>query len=644
MGEGNPNQPRGTGRGTKNFWRGVGLEGPAELQPQKNQKIRRNQLLDGMIDDEKSPEERDGILAPEEIPENKNSHDQIIGDETKKANFPIYRSGPTPETAGKKLITIEKVDEAGLSEDERKKLNTYIQSTVKQFNFAEYIGEEYSDLSEEDGEEIKKLIYEEIEQIAKEIISYLIKEYGEESVRKSILDDKLPELELFQEKIHNIIQFYYLEYIDALDLQDIRREEETTRQKLQREIGGIIALENENRVADVLEKIGCHVTKKDVKKIIERLNQSAESINGKIADLLIEKNGSEKVDTALKIENGFLYIFNETADEIEEIVGDEAKKYYHQVLEEKKSRGSLTPDQQGNGIIVEQSLSEGRKTPVGHALLEMDKSGDNSERKEARKMIYEKLQDAVKEMVERINAAITQTEDRETKKKLQREKIKIKKEVLKNIEAFVGPMLQYLMDNLKNQQKEQLIVVEARRIVANAFTNSELLRQILPNGKISRDLDANSAEPATAKNAPVNPFIGSKAVESLPSKPQEIDFSKYKGALSEKLIKKLEKLSGIQWEETAELLKTWGFVSNNLSESRKELMENGLEEATMKVFRENLKIEKSKEGFDSQKFIEYFLNELEIVLRRSREKINKRDVLDLFRMYFEQAFLIETIK
>ena len=131
-----------------------------------------------------------------------------------KTRSSVLRTGPTKEAGGRER-----------TKSDNEKLEEHIKKIVQNYNFNEYFKTEYPGLSEEVTGEVKKLIFEELEGITKDIVAYLIDEYGEESVKKSILENKLPEVELFEEKLQDIA-VYFLEHIGELELKGAEKGKE----------------------------------------------------------------------------------------------------------------------------------------------------------------------------------------------------------------------------------------------------------------------------------------------------------------------------------------------------------------------------------------------------------------------------------
>lgn len=203
----NPHRPRGTGKGTLTAWQGLENEPPAGLPVTGNQETRRGGLDEGMESGpaeeyEAPPREKTGgpkqKFVSKGIGIKRDNSSQAGSLDSGKVNFPIYRTGPTIETALRERY-----------KPVRERLGKHIKSIVFNFNFAEYLKKDGYELSEEREEQIKNLFQKEIETITDQIIAYLDREYGEGSVKKSVLEGNFPELELFEDELHDLAVCYY---------------------------------------------------------------------------------------------------------------------------------------------------------------------------------------------------------------------------------------------------------------------------------------------------------------------------------------------------------------------------------------------------------------------------------------------------
>ncbi len=387
-------------------------------------------------------------------------------------------------------------------------------------------------------------------------------------------------------------------------------DEKTTKEKLEEHLTEVLGINNSERIRDVLKEEGCKPSRKDLGKVVELLIQNSHKIIGEISDILIAKYKEREISIDEYLDAGaFNDLVNDSVDIIEGKVGEFAKKYYLEVRQEKKPE-----------MIREEAVLP--------AKLGIDKSRETPEQKELKEKIKMAIREAVDYTLDRIDAEIAGIEEKSgalinagiDEKKLVKEREKIKNHILNNLlEGFAVSILRYLGSDYQNQHAAQAMITEARRMVGTEFGKSEALKKVMPKEKIPR----GRMPPEIAY--------------------QEIDFSKYTGLLAERLIGRAENTKGREREGIEELLKTWDFVKRNLGKQEQKLMEEVLEEAMMIVYRRHYEIEKSQSSFNLDQFNHEFLEEVvEPVLRK--EGIKKRDKLDLFRMYFAQAFVVEDIK
>jgi hypothetical protein len=426
--------------------------------------------------------------------------------------------------------------------------------------------------------------------------------------------------------------------------------------KLREKIKEHLAVEDEGRVKEVLEGIGCKATKKDLEKVVALFKQNLEELTDKIAEKLFKKyDKDEKYISELLDADLFHEIVNDSMAEIEKEVNDAAKNYYQQVWSEKKSKGRLTPAQQDNGHKLTEDLG-GEKTvqPINNEKLSdagrltIDRSGDNAEQKELRKKISELFRKNVEETVEKIGTNLANIKSNPDgsagqeidEERLNRDKERISQQLLENLDAHAGLILNVFRNDLKDELLDQYIRIEIGRTVGNSFGNSKEIAKVLPKDEMPRrEISQNVLPAMVGEGAKRTVNIAKDTLRETEETQKPVDFSKFEGLLSKKLIKRAEKTEEQDRAEIIELLKAWDYVRRNLEPREIILMETLLEEGAMNVYRAKLEEEKNKEGFNIHKFNNTFLEDIETVLRR--RQINKRDKLDLFRMYFEQAFVVE---
>jgi hypothetical protein len=296
----NPKRPRGTGKGTRNAWQntGGGIESgpPAGLPVADNQEGRRGKIDQGMHG-EGPVEEYDaqprGVSELPDLAQRLESSTSERGKATinKKIQKIIKaipsvetpstftrRTGPTRETAARKPIAVEKKEGPDLSAEERKGLNNYIESILLQYDFGKCLNEERYGATEEDNKEIKNLLKEDMVKAVEYLASYLVGEYGIESIKKSISDKKFPEVEYFENKLHKLAKCYYhiflqkidnpnrgqLDDLTRLDLEEYPNEvlegvsETLSRAVNEKELGLKIEFEDavDAKIKEILQKIG----------------------------------------------------------------------------------------------------------------------------------------------------------------------------------------------------------------------------------------------------------------------------------------------------------------------------------------------------------------------------------------------------
>lgn len=448
-----------------------------------------------------------------------------------------------------------------------------------------------------------------------------------------------------------------------------KKEALTAKEKLERCLEEFLLLDGEEHLRNILEESDPPSTGEDIEEIWKFLvlKSGKNKLLSIIADRLIEHFGEDFV-CQLVDSGAFKEIIKD--EKAIDIIGGEinrsAKKYYEQILEKKRKKEILTPSQRNNGVKIAGNLAEEEdKPPIAEELpmvggvLTVDRSGDNAEQREFRAKILEVLQETIRYKYQEINSHIEEIkknggkfrEEQINIKILESEYQRIKKLISHNVDAYAGLILNFLKYDLKNPYVDQTMRIEAERYVAQDLRSGRELRKILPKGKISREPYAQSyrvSKPESASHTTAGERKETARVpkrrEEILSKKEPVDFSKYKGVLSEKLIGGAKSTEGRKREAIVDLLNTWDYVRKSLGKKELKLMEEeGLEEAVMKVYRRHLGIEGKNPNFDPDQFnYEFMVKVVDRVLWK--EGIKDKDRRDIFGMYFDEAFIVENIE
>ena len=253
----------------------------------------------------------------------------------------------------------------------------------------------------------------------------------------------------------------------------------------------------EDNLKRVLEENGLKTLAPRIKKTQKLLE--ADEVAKNCLNYTLEILSKKYKDRAEKLEKAIL---ENELDQIPEIKDETTKAilvYYRYALEavlektkSEKKRGIIDSQIKKVGILL------GEVEPDTNGL-KVDKSGENLEQKELRKKIRQLIEEAVEENVAKIDSLAKETKNLEVDKtELEQEKKKIKKQILENLDGHTGLILQYLGNDYKNPDADQMIRIEARRMVVNAFARSQEMGKILPRGKISREVDLKEITPAVS--------------------------------------------------------------------------------------------------------------------------------------------------
>ncbi len=410
-------------------------------------------------------------------------------------------------------------------------------------------------------------------------------------------------------------------------------------EELEKKLSGFLALDDENRIQDVLnEVVGRELEKGDLGRVLELLEEKAGSLINRIANKLLEKYKGKEIyiSNVLEDPTSFNEMVNDSMDLIESEVAEEVKNCYNelQVRRELKMnpRGAdsqKNSDGSGNRKVV--FLMERRKGREGEKMT-VNKSRETLEQKEMKEKIRRAIQEVVRESIARVESLLKK-EKKKGVQGLDEEKVKngMKKAesvVLENIDGYADLIFQFLKDKQESSYIDQLMHLEARRLVAEVFRSDREIRKILP------ETDFSKIKPKR--------FLGGKAESKAKKKESIISGLSEESRVGnlEEIIKESPTLAPIETEET-----NWNSANQqdqvDLSEEEMTRYQSLEERAGIKELETQLK-KKQEKIKSTEKEIQRNKDIFSALLKVLKEIARGRHFdLDYFREYFLNPLIWE---
>ena len=409
-----------------------------------------------------------------------------------------------------------------------------------------------------------------------------------------------------------------------------KNKEEKIKEQLEKKLEDFLALGEEDRIQDVLEEvIGNKLEKEDLEKVMVFLRGKEGGLISRIASKLIEKYGEEPLSRILRAVSGFDEMVNDSMELIESEVAKEVKNCYNELqrkgelkmnLREVSFSSQENPEGSGKVIFLTEKM-KGRK----EEKMKVDKSRETPEQKEMKEKIREAIQEAVEENIARIESLLKKEKSKGVteldEEKVKSETEKVKGIILKNLDGHADLMFQFLKDNQESPYIDQLMRLEARRVVANVFGENQEIGKILPKTDFSkirpRRFSGKEAKDKEKKK---------KTIVSEPSESPEAE--NFSGMIEESRASIEEEKKDLSLADQKD--------SIDLSEEEilvyKELREKaGVEEISSRLTREY-----KKRGFSRRKIKIQVMRDLSRLVNSLKE-IAKQKEFDLD--YFEKYFL-----
>jgi len=412
-----------------------------------------------------------------------------------------------------------------------------------------------------------------------------------------------------------------------------KNKEEKIKEQLEKKLEDFLALGEEDRIQDVLEEvIGNKLEKEDLEKVMVLLGGKEGGLISRIAGKLIEKYGEESLSRILRDVSGFDEMVNDSMELIESEVAKEVKNCYNELqrkgelkmnLREVSFSSQENPEGSGKVIFLTEKM-KGRK----EEKMTVDKSRETPEQKEMKEKIREAIQEAVEENIARIESLLKKEKSKGVteldEEKVKSETEKVKGIILKNLDGHADLMFQFLKDNQKSPYIDQLMRLEARRVVANVFGENQEIGKILPKTDFSkirprRFLGKGAGDD---KEEEKNPIV------SEPSGIPEVE--NFSGMIEESQasIKEEEKnLSLADQKDSIDLSEEEMLIYKRLREKA------GVEEISSRLTREY-----EKRGFSRRKIKIQVMKDLSRLVNSLKEIAKQKEFdLDYFEKYFLDA-------
>jgi hypothetical protein len=257
--------------------------------------------------------------------------------------------------------------------------------------------------------------------------------------------------------------------------------------------------------------------------------------------------------------------------------------------------------------------------------MTVDKSRETPEQKEMKEKIREAIQEAVEENIARIESLLKKEKSKGVteldEEKVKSETEKVKGIILKNLDGHADLMFQFLKDNQESPYIDQLMRLEARRVVANVFGENQEIGKILPKTDFSkirpRRFSGKEAKDKEKKK---------KTIVSEPSESPEAE--NFSGMIEESrasIEEEKKDLSLADQKDSIDLSEEEILVYKRLREKA------GVEEISSRLTREY-----EKRGFSRRKIKIQVMRDLSRLVNSLKE-IAKQKEFDLG--YFEKYFL-----